>query len=327
MSGMPPEGEPTADAIASAVARGNAFDSFIAAAVIEQRGDGAKWELAAKPTFETVHFVELLRASGCPPDRIPRLVAMLNDMKLQHYFLRFEVLPSHRDRGETPAGRLHKAAVDQKHIVASRIFFERFMNLLYYLELGKELQGRSKKAAFFKMVRASERWLWMENFEALIDRYDAAYRTPEVHSGSFLRRQLERGESSVFWRTVAPQNLVYALFTEVEGVLAGATASLPNVVSWVASDWMVEGHPQYVPPWDEDEAEWRAILFKIAPLTPAAVPEDEPPHEPSRPPVFGETELRPHVESWMLPPGHVERTETGELVFVPDKEPGSDVPT
>lgn len=305
----------------SAIARGHAFDSLIAAAVTELRGDGAKWELTSTPTFDTEPFVELLRASGCPPDRIPRLVAMLNDLKLQHYFLLHEVLPLYRNSPETPArGRLHEAAVDQAYIVGARIFFERFTNLVHYLERGEELRGKSKKRAFFRMVRASQRWRWLERFEPLIERYDASYRTPEVHSGSFLRGQIERGEGGVFWRTVAPQNLVYALFTEVEQVLGGATASLESVVSCVASDWMVEGTRQYVPPWDAEESEWRSTLFEISPLTLPPEPDDEPSEEPPRPPVFGETKVRRHIEVWTLGPGRIETTETGERIYVPDDQ-------
>lgn len=234
----------TDDRLAAAISRGVAFDSFVEAAIRERFGESAEHFLSGSPTFDTAPFVELLLSSGCPAERIPRLVAMLNDLKLQDYFLLHEVSPQRNhstpDPG-SPASRLSEAAIDQTYIVMARIFFERLMNLVYYLELGTELSGRSKRRAFFRMVRASERWRWMEGFEALIHRYDEAYRTPEVHSGSVLRGHLERGETGVFWRTMAPQNLVYGLWDEIEAVLGGGTGQPDNVIGRVASDWMGRG--------------------------------------------------------------------------------------
>jgi len=58
---------------------------------------------------------------------------------------------------------------------------------------------------------------------------------------------------------------------------------------------MVEGHWGYVAPWDDEEAEWRCVLFAIAPLS----PRPEPPETAAGPPPPGMPILH-KVEAWIV---------------------------
>lgn len=255
------------DRIKRAMERGERFDAFIASALRAAYGESAHWLLEASPDLRTERFVKLVRSSGWyPEDRLPRIIAMLNDLRLQHFLL-IEMSGGYNqylfaDKPYTaPDIQLHMAALDQATIGMSRIFAERLMNLLYYLETGKELAGKSKKGKFFRFARSSERWTWLTAFEQLVDAFDSWFRTPEFHSGSMLRKRIEGGAETSSWPLLSAQNLVYGLCSEVEVVLSGGQPSAERVIQRVLPDWATESSEYYIAPWNATEEKWRSLVW------------------------------------------------------------------
>ena len=154
-----------------------------------------------------------------PPDRLARLTHQAIDLKLQAYLIRvdlgvsntiyFNVVNADPVQAETPRMQLIDLAIQQTLIGKVRVLWERVINLVYYLETGTELKGRSKKRAFFKMVRGTERWKWLERYEEVLVEYDDAFRTPEFHQGSVLRKSLLSGEPIDPNELLAPYNYVF----------------------------------------------------------------------------------------------------------------------
>jgi hypothetical protein len=90
---------------------------------------------------------------------------------------------------------LIRMSLDQSLIGKSRVLWERVLVLIYYLEFGKDLSSDargSRKGRFFKDIGEDDlRWGWMSVYQPVIARYDDLFRTPEFHSGSRLRKELE----------------------------------------------------------------------------------------------------------------------------------------
>lgn len=106
-------------------------------------------------------------------DRLPKTVDYLFDLKLQLYYLTEIELgiynqlyhsPINADPSlaDSPRLLLIRLSLDQNLIGKSRIFWERVMNLVYYLEKGEDLETKkSKKKAFFNLVEDLDRWRWL----------------------------------------------------------------------------------------------------------------------------------------------------------------------
>jgi hypothetical protein len=79
----------------------------------------------------------------------------------------------------------------QVRIGQLRILWERLMTLVYYLEQGKEPDGKSVRKQFFRRLTSwNERWDVLVGWEAFIDEYDTRFRTPEYHKRSSMRNEL-----------------------------------------------------------------------------------------------------------------------------------------
>lgn len=137
-----------------------------------------------------------LQAEKYPEDRIAKTVNNLIDFKLQLYFI-FEVdewlYPSRTDlesKNRCIAARaaLWELSLNQSIIGKSRVLWERLMNLVYFMETGKDLEGKkSKKTAFFKFVDGCPTWKFPSPYKEIIEEHDDSLRTPEFHKGSVLR--------------------------------------------------------------------------------------------------------------------------------------------
>ncbi|MER6665099.1 hypothetical protein ABT256_11165 [Amycolatopsis japonica] len=152
-----------------------------------------------------------IESNSYPNDRAAKFLFNVIDFKLQlYYILESDVgLYNHLYEDElaklgldssnpTPRLLLRRLSFDQNLIGKSRILWERLMNLIYYLEEGKELDGKSKKGKFFRWLResADRKWLFMAPYEEVLVSYDQQFRTPEFHKGSVLRAEL-LGQKSI----------------------------------------------------------------------------------------------------------------------------------
>lgn len=153
--------------------------------------------------FKIAEILESYRESGLwPADRLATVIDYLFDLKLQLYYLaeidlgiynRLYHGPMNEDPSlkDSPRLLLVRLSLDQNLIGKSRILWERIMNLVFYLETGKDLDSKkSKKTAFFNLIEASSRWNWLAPYAAVLTKYDDAFRTPEFHKHSVLRAVL-----------------------------------------------------------------------------------------------------------------------------------------
>ncbi|MFJ8815446.1 hypothetical protein [Amycolatopsis thermoflava] len=213
--------------------------------------------------MDTRKFVYAYERYGeYPAERASGALHRLIDFKLEAYFILevdlglqnacyFEPLEQlGRVENPTPRYLLVRLALDQNLISKSRILWERVMNLVYYLETGKEIEGRSKKKSFFSWIRgqAPRKWLFLEPYEKRIEVYDSSFRTPELHKNSILRKELLEGT------TIDSQKLL-------ELINRGIGAIWDNLMSIMAGGWPTsftdlhllpdENHeidPRYLPP-------------------------------------------------------------------------------
>jgi hypothetical protein len=147
-----------------------------------------------------------VEAGVYPLDRLPGVMDRLIDTKLQLYFVT-QVFPGSMNalvynRGFDQADPLAKPGLQltrlsllQGGIGQIRVLLERVMRLVYYLETGKDIQGKSIRKRFFADLPSwTPRWDVLAELGDEIDSYDSKYRTPEYHKGSVLKRELLGGD-------------------------------------------------------------------------------------------------------------------------------------
>ena len=137
-----------------------------------------------------------------PDERASKVFHYLFDLKLQLYYIaevdlgvynRLYHDPINKEPAlaHSPRLLLIRLSLDQNLISKSRVLWERIMNLVYFLETGKDLETqKSKKKTFFRLVQDLPRWRWLIPYEDVLTKYDDAYRTPEIHKHSVLRAVL-----------------------------------------------------------------------------------------------------------------------------------------
>lgn len=143
-----------------------------------------------------------------PIERLPDLAYAVMDLKMQFYFAAkvsggtWNALLS--DTGfslkDGPASRpglyFQHLYLMQAQIGQSRILWDRLMGLVYRLEEGSDVPGRSIRRTFFKQLpQWSPRWDVLAEWEPRIDKYDRLFRTPEFHKNSTLRASIFREEA------------------------------------------------------------------------------------------------------------------------------------
>jgi hypothetical protein len=143
-----------------------------------------------------------------PRERLPGVIDRAVDTKLQLYYVA-RVLPGTENalvyQGgfdptnplATPNLQLARLCYAQGMIGQSRVLWDRLMRLVHFLEEGRDPEGKSTRRVFFRdLPRWSPRWDVLREWEADIDRYDVAYRTPEYHQGSILKKELLGGDAN-----------------------------------------------------------------------------------------------------------------------------------
>jgi hypothetical protein len=142
------------------------------------------------------------------------------------------------------------ASINQTTIVSSRIAFERFMDLTYFLHHEKELE--SKKSKFKPFAR----WLCQVDHPfvlfapniLVVREFDAKLRTPEVHGGSKLAKQvllMRQPDSSEVQRYLDLVNLLLNMWRPLVDILNGKPITSSQGVwidakhgEWAAIDWI-----------------------------------------------------------------------------------------
>jgi hypothetical protein len=151
--------------------------------------------------FDIMAFYQAYIQSDRPKEYIGRLVHALFDIKLQMFYigevdmgLYNTILYSrgYDANNPTPYSAIKKLSLDQSVIVKSRILWERMINFASIYIDGEEVQvpsGKSKKGKFAKQIEGTP-WLFLKDYWKTLEWFDNTLRTPEVHSGSVLRKNL-----------------------------------------------------------------------------------------------------------------------------------------
>ncbi len=113
-----------------------------------------------------------------------------------------------------------RLAIDQALIGASRILWERIMNMGYYLGTEEDIETKvSKNKTKTKLFRefAKRNPPWDELISCLqnVEEYCDKYRTPEFHKGSVLRTVLTRNKEIDGNELLSLLNLASNRFNEI----------------------------------------------------------------------------------------------------------------
>jgi hypothetical protein len=204
-----------ADEVAAKVAK---FEEFFDAAWADKYRNQPAFvgEISTVHHWRVQDFVEAYAKGGYPPERLAQCVDRVIDLKLQLYYVTevdigaynhdyYSALNARGLTNETapPHLLLIRLAQDQNVIGKVRVLWERLMNLVYFVENGREISKTnsrpSKKKNFFEWVNGAEgaKWRWLAPFEKVIESHDSRFRTAEFHKNSVLRAEILR-------RTVDP---------------------------------------------------------------------------------------------------------------------------
>lgn len=195
--------------------------------------------------WDLIHFLDRYFECGVyPVGRAAGVLYKLIDFKLQLYYIHeidlglynrlyFDEIRRIGSDTKNPPPRLllQRLSLDQNIISKSRILWERLMNLIYYLETGRELETRkssrrSKKAAFFRWAadEAPPNWRFMSAYESSISNYDQNFRTPEFHKHSVLRSELLGQKTIDLNALLNPINLVAnAVWENMLAIICGGS--------------------------------------------------------------------------------------------------------
>ena len=95
------------------------------------------------------------------------------------------------DKDETLTKQLHSAARNQWTYVSSRIVFEYFMHLTYMMGTGKEYMGKSGIKKYKTWLKEKDNpYTYFAISVMRAESYDRKKRTPEIHAGTKLARQI-----------------------------------------------------------------------------------------------------------------------------------------
>lgn len=124
----------------------------------------------------------------------------------------------------SPSTQVNNAALTQFSIISSRITMECFMQLLHYIDTGKEIKAKSTFKAFKKWLNNPENpFSYFATHTLRAFNFDRKYRTPEVHASSKLSSKiLLMGE---------PDNKEQNDMMELQGILMNVWQSLIEILN------------------------------------------------------------------------------------------------
>lgn len=123
-----------------------------------------------------------------------RIVNALQDVIIQAFFLwNCEMFEPMIKQGDVYA-ELVRLNREQSIIIKTRVYWERIMNFCYLLIEGKELDSKRSKKKRFKEWAETKGFVFFEDILLLMEQYDNAFRTPEVHKFSRIRSAIVKDE-------------------------------------------------------------------------------------------------------------------------------------
>lgn len=123
-----------------------------------------------------------------------KIIKSLQDILLESFFLwNCEIFNPKQSYGKV-YDEFCRLNNDQSLILKTRICWERIMNFSYILITGKELSSKTSKKNKFKKWAADNEYVFFEDMLLLIEQFDNAFRTPEVHKFSKIRSSITSGE-------------------------------------------------------------------------------------------------------------------------------------
>lgn len=152
--------------------------------------------------FDILAFYKEYTQSKAPQERLPKLIHALFDIKLQLFYVgevdvglynNILYLKGYDPKNPSPLEALKKMSLDQNIIVKSRILWERMINFASIYISGDEVtvgSGKSKKGKFSRMIENTP-WEFLKDYWKTLEWFDDHLRTPEVHSGSVLRKYFQ----------------------------------------------------------------------------------------------------------------------------------------
>src|SRR5882724_8329676 len=172
------------------MATGYGVDAEIVRKILEDHDD-----------FIMTQFVDAYRSGGrYPIERLNKVMYKFFDVKLQIEIVRTHfglvnqtfVLPGIVQPARRGSARLTLVDVALKQALfgSIRICWERLMQAVYFLEEGKEISGKSIKVLFFNWADTKDQWRFLVPYRKVVVAHDDAFRTPEFHKGSILRKQV-----------------------------------------------------------------------------------------------------------------------------------------
>jgi hypothetical protein len=179
--------------------------------------------------WDAEFLVRLLRTLGRPAAEATTALDCLLDVTYQHALIHAEswlfycAISRNGYKSGDPSLPPHVVLLDhaflQSLILKSRIFWEKIMNLIYFLGTGRVLEGtskKSKKGAFFKWAEAERKWRFCLRFRETVEAHDSHHRTPEAHKRSGLRAAFVR-------QNTVPSDELFALLNKASNDIASFT--------------------------------------------------------------------------------------------------------
>lgn len=141
---------------------------------------------------------------------------------------------------------------EQSIIVKTRIYWERIMNFCYLLIEGKELETKNSKKKKFKRWAEEHRFVFLEDILELIEQYDNAYRSPEVHKFSRIRSAVVSGKefSAQEYATVVMNLFGINVYPNMLLILQGETHFIRT---WTKVEGQLTAFNE-VPDWAKEQA-------------------------------------------------------------------------
>lgn len=141
---------------------------------------------------------------------------------------------------QSPRIQICNAACNQWEIVSSRIAMEIFLNLIHFINTGREINTNSKFKAIRKWLRQDNPFSYFAVHVLSAFKFDREYRSPEVHGGSRYPRQIlclstpDSNESNLSNKLVnVLLNIWTPLFEIMDRKMARSISTPPGDREWL----------------------------------------------------------------------------------------------
>ena len=180
-----------------------------------------------------------------------KIISALQDVIIEGFFILNCELSAPVNTFGVVYSQLVQLNREQSLIIKVRIYWERIMNFCYLLIEGKELSIKNSKKKKFKDWAHEHGFVFLEDALLLVEDYDNAFRTPEVHKFSRIRSAIVKDEPfSVFVYAITMLKFGYNIYPNLLIVLNGKTNYIRQ---WVKVDGQLTAFSK-VPEWAKEMA-------------------------------------------------------------------------